>query len=362
MLPVREPHIMTANRPVHPTAYLDLLRAVAIVLVVNSHLDELYPIPQLGTGGVFGNELFFFISGYGLYLGYQASREAIGGWLKRRLTRVYEPLFIVATFLVLVGDAHIRTFSDFFFLYIIPLQFWFLPTIVGCYIPIYFIMAKMETKRAYACLFGALALAYILLFAIFAEKTSWLTEHYDVQTEVTLPLRIIFYFGTMAMGVYAAKFHADTRGKLSDLLWLLVSIAGFYLFVGSLGRITPFEIQIIDRIPALAFLVFAFRFARYQPLEQFIANHLAGLVTLLAGTALQIYLVHDFVLRQEALKAISFPANLIVFSFATLLLAILFEKISLKPPAKVRPVKLAAGEVAAKSANSNSSVSHRQAS
>lgn len=208
---------MTANRPIHPTAYLDLLRAVAIVLVVNSHLDELYPIPQLGTGGVFGNELFFFISGYGLYLGYQASREAIGGWLKRRLTRVYEPLFIVATFLVLVGDAHIRTFSDFFFLYIIPLQFWFLPTIVGCYIPIYFIMAKMETKRAYACLFGALALAYILLFAIFAEKTSWLTEHYDVQTEVTLPLRIIFYFGTMVMGVYAAKFHADTKGKLSDL-------------------------------------------------------------------------------------------------------------------------------------------------
>jgi peptidoglycan/LPS O-acetylase OafA/YrhL len=134
---------MTVNRPVHPTSYLDLLRAVAIVLVVNSHLDEVYPIPQLGTGGVFGNELFFFISGYGLYLGYQASREAIGSWLKRRLTRVYEPLFVVATFLVLVGDAHIRSFSDFFFLYIVPLQFWFLPTIFGCYVPIYFIMSKM---------------------------------------------------------------------------------------------------------------------------------------------------------------------------------------------------------------------------
>lgn len=69
---------MTANKPVSPTAYLDLLRAVAIVLVVNSHLDDLYPIHQLGTGGVFGNELFFFISGYGLYLSYQASKEPIG--------------------------------------------------------------------------------------------------------------------------------------------------------------------------------------------------------------------------------------------------------------------------------------------
>ncbi|WP_233022249.1 acyltransferase family protein [Rhodopseudomonas boonkerdii] len=353
---------MTANKPVHPTAYLDLLRAVAIVLVVNSHLDSLYPIPQLGTGGVFGNELFFFISGYGLYLGYQASREAMGSWLKRRLTRVYEPLVIVATFLVLVGDAHIRTFSDFFFLYIIPLQFWFLPAIVACYVPIYVIMAKMETKRAYAYLFGGLALAYILLFAIFAQKTVWLTEDYSVQTEVTLPLRMIFYFGTMVMGVYAAKFHADIKGKLSDLLWLMVSIAGFYLFVGSLGRIMPFEVQIIDRIPALAFLVFAFRFARYQPLEQFIANHLSGLVTLLAATALQIYLLHDFVLRQEAMKAMSFPANLIVFGLATLLLAILFEKISFKPQAKARPVKQAAATLEAKGANSNSNAGQRRAS
>lgn len=353
---------MTANKPVHPTAYLDLLRAVAIVLVVNSHLDSLYPIPQLGTGGVFGNELFFFISGYGLYLGYQASREAISGWLKRRLVRVYEPLFVVATFLVLIGDAPIRTFSDFFFLYIIPLQFWFLPTIVACYIPIHIIMARMETKRGYAWLFGALALAYILLFAIFAEKTLWLTEDYSVQTEVTLPLRIIFYFGTMVMGVYAAKFHADAKGKLSDLLWLLVSIAGFYLFVGSLGRITPFTVQIIDRIPALAFLVFAFRFARYQPLQQFIANHLSGVVTLLAATALQIYLLHDFLLRQEALKMIAFPANLIVFSVAVLLLAILFEKISFKPQVKVRSVKQVAGGVEAGSANSNASADRRQAS
>lgn len=353
---------MTANRPVHPTAYLDLLRAIAIVLVVNSHLDSLYPIPQLGTGGVFGNELFFFISGYGLYLGYQASREAMGGWLKRRLTRVYEPLIIVATFLVLVGDAHIRTLADFVFLYIIPLQFWFLPVIVACYVPIHLIMAKMETKRAYAWLFGGLALAYILLFAIFAQKTLWLTEDYSVQTEVTLPLRIIFYFGTMVMGVYAAKFHADTRGKLSDLLWLMVSIAGFYAFVGSLGRVTPFELQIVDRIPALAFLVFAFRFARYRPLEQFVANHLGGLVTLLAATALQIYLLHDFVLRQDFLKAMPFPANLIVFGLATLLLAILFEKISFKPQAKARPIKQVAGEMEARSANSNASTDQRRAS
>ena len=342
---------MTANKPVSPTAYLDLLRAVAIVLVVNSHLDDLYPIHQLGTGGVFGNELFFFISGYGLYLSYQASKEPIGGWLIRRLHRVYEPLFVVATFLVLVGDAPMHSFADFFWLYVIPLQFWFLPTIVGCYVPVYLIMSKMETKRAFAYLFAALAIAYVLLFSIFAEKTSWLTEHYNVQTEVTLPLRIIFYFGTMVMGVYAARFHANTKGKITDLVWLLISIAGFYLFVGSLGRFIPFEVQLLDRIPALAFVVFAFRFARYPWLEQFVANYLSAPVTLLAGVALQIYLTHDFILRQDALREIPFPVNIMVFCVATLALSVLFEKLSLRPRKKRQRLKEPSQDVATMGAN-----------
>ena len=343
MFPIRDPYEMTAERSVSPTAYLDLLRAVAIVLVVNSHLDDLYPIHQLGTGGVFGNELFFFISGYGLYLSYQASREAFGRWFARRLTRVYEPLFIVATFLVLVGDAHIRTLADFFWIYVIPLQFWFLPTIVGCYVPIYFIMSKMEAKRSFVYLFAGLAIAYILLFSIFAEKTSWLTENYTVQTEVTLPLRLIFYFGTMVLGVYAAKFHRDAKGKITDLLWLMASAAAFYLFVGLLGRFIPFEVQIIDRIPALFVLLFAFRFSRYPWLEQFVANHLSGLVSLLAGVALQIYLLHDFILRQDSLHSIAFPANLIVFWMATITLSVVFERITLRRQTKIRPAQGVAG-------------------
>jgi lysylphosphatidylglycerol synthetase-like protein (DUF2156 family) len=207
-----------------------------------------------------------------------------------------------------------------------------------------------------------LAVAYVLLFSIFAEKTSWLTEHYDVQTEVTLPLRIIFYFGTMVMGVYAARFHANTKGKITDLLWLLVSIACFYLFVGSLGRFIPFEVQILDRIPALAFLVFAFRFARYSWLEQFVANYLSAPVTLLAGVALQIYLTHDFILRQDALQRIPFPVNLLVFCVATLALSILFEKISLRPRKKRQRLQEPSQDMASMNANVSPGAGQGQAS
>lgn len=45
----------------------EFLRCVAIIMIVNSHLDVFYPIPALGTGGAIGNSLFFMLSSFGLF-------------------------------------------------------------------------------------------------------------------------------------------------------------------------------------------------------------------------------------------------------------------------------------------------------
>jgi peptidoglycan/LPS O-acetylase OafA/YrhL len=50
---------------------LNLLRAIGILLVTNSHFDALYPDPRMGTGGAFGNAIFFALSGYGLAFSYR---------------------------------------------------------------------------------------------------------------------------------------------------------------------------------------------------------------------------------------------------------------------------------------------------
>ncbi|PPQ16835.1 hypothetical protein CV770_24195 [Bradyrhizobium sp. AC87j1] len=308
--------------------YLDLLRAVAIVLVTNSHLDTLYPIPQLGTGGMFGNELFFFVSGFGLFLGFEKSNEKLGSWIRRRMRRIYEPLFIIATFFVLVGYIQITSISDFFWLYIVSMWFWFLPAIAACYLPIFYSMKSISTKSGYRALFASLGLAYLLIFVLFAKKTEWITENWHVQTAVTFPLRMIYYFAAMAAGVYAARYHRKISGRWSDLAWLVLSAATYYAFVAALGRIIPFELQIIDRIPAIAFLVFAYRSSRHPAVERLMTTPLKAVVTLIAGLSLQIYMVHGFILHLEPLQRIAFPGNLIVFVIGTLALAIAFEKIA----------------------------------
>ncbi|KJC49474.1 hypothetical protein UP09_07180 [Bradyrhizobium sp. LTSP885] len=317
---------------------LDILKAAAILLVVNSHLDEFYPIPQLGTGGMFGNELFFFVSGYGLFLSFDKKAEPLWQWLKRRLARIYEPLFVVVTFLVLVGHFQIHTLSDFFWLYIVSKVYWFLPAIMAFYLPIYFVMSRLKTKREYIYLFVVISIVYILLFSIFAEKTAWITENFNVQTSVVVPLRMIYYFGTMALGVYMARYQSKTFGSNYDIVFLLLSAAAYYLFVASLGRFVPFQLQIIDRVPAAAFLVFAFRAARHPTVNRVIIENFGGMIALLAGLTLQIYLIHDYILHMDVLRSIAFPANLIVFATATVALAIMFDKIRFSGRTAAKPV------------------------
>jgi len=54
------------------------LRAIAILLVVNSHLDRYYPVSHLATGRAIGNSLFFFLSAFGIYLSQYKKQKCFG--------------------------------------------------------------------------------------------------------------------------------------------------------------------------------------------------------------------------------------------------------------------------------------------
>ena len=60
---------------------LDFLRVLAILLVLNSHLDNLYPISALATGGAAGNGLFFicFYDGECVFVEVISHRKTLTG-------------------------------------------------------------------------------------------------------------------------------------------------------------------------------------------------------------------------------------------------------------------------------------------
>lgn len=58
---------------------IDILKFIAVFLIINSHMDALYPkYKMLATGGAIGDVLFLFASGYTLFLSNRNYDSTIG--------------------------------------------------------------------------------------------------------------------------------------------------------------------------------------------------------------------------------------------------------------------------------------------
>lgn len=81
-------------------AFVEVMRCFATLFVLNSHYEGVYPIP-LDIGGELGLAIFFLLTGY---LTVNIRQETnFGDWILRRLIRIYTPLFIWQTSLVLIN-------------------------------------------------------------------------------------------------------------------------------------------------------------------------------------------------------------------------------------------------------------------
>lgn len=68
---------------------IDVLKFFAVLLITNSHMDLLYgKYSALATGGAIGDVLFFFASGFTLFLG----ARTFDNYYKRRINRIYRCL------------------------------------------------------------------------------------------------------------------------------------------------------------------------------------------------------------------------------------------------------------------------------
>lgn len=73
---------------------IDIMKCLAVILVMNSHMDLLYgKYSALATGGAIGDVLFFFASGYTILLGRGGN---FSNWYKRRIKRIYPTVFAMA--------------------------------------------------------------------------------------------------------------------------------------------------------------------------------------------------------------------------------------------------------------------------
>lgn len=127
--------------------YISLMKFIAIILITNSHLDSLYPVKYIGTGGALGNALFFFISGYAISINYRDYNIALIKYIYKRLIRIYPPVLIFTTIYFLFPDIVFHkswSFRDYVITYVWPTKYSFLGAIIVCYLPLYYILQSKK--------------------------------------------------------------------------------------------------------------------------------------------------------------------------------------------------------------------------
>lgn len=277
---------------------IDILKFFAVLLITNSHMEHLYvDFKALATGGAIGDALFFFCSGFTLFL---SKQRRFDNYYKRRINRIYPTVFMWALMAsVLFGC------NDNMLNIIIWGGGWF----VSC-IMIYYVVLWLIRKYAFSYLKIVFMLSLLLSFMSYYF---WQNDSHILIYGATF-LKWGFFFLFMLLGamVGCGKVKAGAFSFKKDLLCLFVSLAAFYgfLWAGSKSELC-FSWQIVTLLPLLGITFYLYKLCNSSCFLKLIENkYTAPVVKIVSGLCLEIYLVQYWVMSDKL--NFLFPLNIIL--------------------------------------------------
>ena len=284
--------------------FIHYLRAIATVLITNSHYANIWPISSLAAGGLLGNILFFAASGFCLY----RVKEGFGKWYLKRIAKIYPVMAAFTLVTVLLGRYPLRNLQDAVKLFLYPTNYIFLVWLMLCYVAFY-VVARLAQKYKYATEFSlALVLgAWVVTYFAFVDKSAYHIDNVDE------PFILFLYFSSMLIGALFKK-HMD---KIRKVRWYCIVglFAGLIVYFGSkiaFSKIPAIVFwQILNQLSIL--IVLGFMFAVFIGLERALKalpTWLNKAVEFVAGITLHIYLVQFVIIY--AFEGLAFPLNFAV--------------------------------------------------
>ncbi len=290
---------------------VDLLRAVAILLIVNSHLDAFYPEPRFATGGALGNALFFCLSGYGLGGPGRRADCGFARWYLRRVCRIYPALTIAVLLLAVLPGGDWRSWApgDLVAAFVWPTPYWFVAALMLFYAALY-PLRGLGRPAAYLALAAALWIPYLGWYF-----TGLDLSRYTIEGEGHF--KWIHYFQVLLFGAWLAA----RRPRLDDGGWrdgalLAAALLGYYGILALVAGGRAGRLQGLTHLLVYPILYAALRLAR----SRWSAARLLGrpwaraAAALIAGLTLEIYLVQGAARAYAWALAPGSPAALLVFA------------------------------------------------
>lgn len=304
---------------------LIFLRFIAILLITNSHFDHFYPIPELSTGGSLGNSIFFIISAMGLTMSLNRHKVDFRNWITKRFFRIYPLVWIVTSFLLLIGFLQVNNAYDLYLYYIWPTPFWFFSAIMFLYFPIYFIINRYSTVNV----------LWIFIFAT-SFYGIWYVTMIDLKAfsiEVGF-FKILFYFIIMIFGVFIANNYNLIKNKKSydGILFLAITFVYFGLKL-VIMKLSLYQIQFFVHIITIPWLFYLLKTISNSKLIMAVMDKriLSLCITVIAASSMEIYLVQGYIRSIGFVNSAIFPINIVIFTIVTIPTAYLlhysYEKI-----------------------------------
>jgi len=303
----------------------NFIRVIAILLIINSHIDSLIPIPFISTGGSLGNALFFVLSGYGLMLSQDENKLNFSKWIVKRLGKIYATIFIFNFILFIPLSIYFKTINHWDLktildIFLFPSAFVFIQVLIIFYIIGHPIISYFSQRAIKFTLFLSL-ISHLLIYIFTTEKSSFNIFSYN-----NIPLLILGWLSLFVFGIYLGKSKIFSRVNyhkkyVGTLLVVLILIFGqkFLIYKNILV-----STQIIQY-----YLLFAFCYLLMLCSKsiKFKNNKINNIIKFISSITLELYLVHVTLLASFRFETLKFPLGILALISITLLIASIISRL-----------------------------------
>ena len=288
---------------------IDLLKFLAVFLVMNSHMAICYPrYSFLSTGGAMGDALFFFASGFTLFLG---KPMRFDNWYKRRISRIYPGIFAASIFAFIIWG-----FKEDFGDVLIGKRHWFIGCILVFYIFLYPIKNIGEGKYTKNIIVIWTLVGAIFYYFVFDGFINFYGDGGFY--------RWFIFFLFMLQGAWMGKQQNNYQFKwIYVVLWVICSFAWFALFhFGNGNGLFFLSLFALLGFTRYTYLIFT------APFFEKLYNHLisGNIIYIISQLCLEVYLIQKHVFTDQ-LNSI-FPINIPIIMMAVLIVAYMVKMLS----------------------------------
>lgn len=308
---------------------IDVLKAAAALLIINSHLEAYYSRSFLAADGMLGNTTFFFTTGFVLAGSIQRrANESMLRFLWKRLERLYPAVWIAILLLPSEDTAQWTTVDEWLRVLFYPSPYSFVHLVVPLY-PLFFLVRRLAPLRRHAAALGCVLLAIGFLFGLLSEIEK--AEPGIAWSSLNPLAWRSHFFGAMLLGSWQAGrpasgamtgvWQAVTRFVGVAMLYVgirLLALPGVAARLGAWAdhaALLSMACCVFVCIEGLRFLdspAWGGWFGKGVP---------AAIITFLAMYSWETYLIHLGIARLSWVRALPGPSGIAVIFALTFLLA-----------------------------------------